>query len=479
MHLDRRKFLLNAVQLFDLGAIGVAVCLGALAYSQRISFEFNDMLALRVKVSNFVLLVVLVTLCHLILRFNGLYESRRFSTRKAEVADILKAVAICAFLFMAAAVSFRVELVTSRWFLGVFCFTASATIIASRMILRRVLAQLRRRGRNLRQVLIVGTNKRAASLAAGILGRPELGYSLLGFVDDPWPGLSTFHPAAYPVVCDLNHMAGFLRETVVDEVFICLPVKSYYERIGDIVERCEDAGIIVRLLGDFFDLRVARAKAETFDEGTMVTVYTGQIEGWPGVAKRMFDIAAATALLIVFAPVFAITALAIKLTSVGPVFFIQERVGISKRRFRLCKFRTMVVDAEARQQSLEALNEAGGPVFKMTTDPRITGLGRFLRKTSIDELPQLFNVLRGDMSLVGPRPLPIRDFNGFDQDWHRRRFSVRPGITCLWQVNGRSNISFDRWMELDMEYIDRWSLWLDMKILMKTVPAVLKGSGAV
>jgi lipopolysaccharide/colanic/teichoic acid biosynthesis glycosyltransferase len=160
------------------------------------------------------------------------------------------------------------------------------------------------------------------------------------------------------------------------------------------------------------------------------------------------------------------------------VFFIQERVGLNKRRFRLYKFRTMVADAEERRREIEHLNEASGPVFKIRNDPRCTPVGKFLRKTSIDELPQLFNVLKGDMSLVGPRPLPVRDYQGFDQDWQRRRFSVRPGITCLWQINGRSSTPFEKWMELDMEYIDRWSLGLDFKILAKTIPAVLKGAGA-
>jgi lipopolysaccharide/colanic/teichoic acid biosynthesis glycosyltransferase len=171
-------------------------------------------------------------------------------------------------------------------------------------------------------------------------------------------------------------------------------------------------------------------------------------------------------------------ALFIKITSPGPVFFVQERIGLNKRRFMLIKFRTMVVDAERKIHELEHLNEVKGPAFKIKNDPRITRIGRFLRKASIDELPQLINVLKGDMSLVGPRPLPIRDYNGFDEDWHRRRFSVQPGITCLWQCNGRSNVSFDRWMQLDMEYIDNWSLWLDFKILAMTIPAVLRGSGA-
>jgi lipopolysaccharide/colanic/teichoic acid biosynthesis glycosyltransferase len=160
------------------------------------------------------------------------------------------------------------------------------------------------------------------------------------------------------------------------------------------------------------------------------------------------------------------------------VFFIQERVGLNKKRFHLYKFRTMVADAEERQREIEHLNEASGPVFKIRSDPRLTPAGKFLRKTSIDELPQLFNVLKGDMSLVGPRPLPVRDYQGFDQDWQRRRFSVRPGITCLWQINGRSSIPFEKWMELDMQYIDQWSLWMDFKILAKTIPVVLKGTGA-
>jgi len=183
-------------------------------------------------------------------------------------------------------------------------------------------------------------------------------------------------------------------------------------------------------------------------------------------------------LLFAIAPVLAVVALMIKLTSKGPVLFKQERIGRNKRRFYIYKFRTMVPNAEKMLPALELLNEATGPVFKIKNDPRMTPIGRLLRRSSIDELPQLFNVLRGDMSLVGPRPLPLRDYAGFDQDWQRRRFSVRPGITCLWQVRGRNNIAFDHWMKLDLQYLDEWSIWLDMKILAQTIPAVLKGSGA-
>jgi exopolysaccharide biosynthesis polyprenyl glycosylphosphotransferase len=205
---------------------------------------------------------------------------------------------------------------------------------------------------------------------------------------------------------------------------------------------------------------------------------TSLFEGWSMVFKRLLDVVASRTLFILFAPIFLSVAVLVKFHSSGPVFFVQERVGINKRRFRMYKFRTMVANAAREQLNLERLNEADGPVFKIKNDPRITCLGKFLRKTSIDELPQFLNVLKGDMSLVGPRPLPIRDYLGFDQDWIRRRFSVRPGITCLWQVNGRSSVSFKEWMELDLHYIDHWSFWMDVKLLAKTNPAVLKGAGA-
>jgi len=210
----------------------------------------------------------------------------------------------------------------------------------------------------------------------------------------------------------------------------------------------------------------------------LVTLNVGLSQGWGLAIKRMLDIVISLVSIICLAPLFLITAFLIAITTPGPIFFVQKRVGLNKRPISVYKFRTMVADAEAKIGELEHLNEVSGPVFKIKNDPRVTRLGKYLRKSSIDELPQLLNVLKGDMSLVGPRAMAVRDFAGFDQDWHRRRFSVRPGITCLWQVNGRSSVPFEKWMELDMEYIDKWSLWLDLRILVKTIPAVLKGSGA-
>jgi exopolysaccharide biosynthesis polyprenyl glycosylphosphotransferase len=211
---------------------------------------------------------------------------------------------------------------------------------------------------------------------------------------------------------------------------------------------------------------------------TLITVYHATVEGWSLLAKRALDVVLAGLLLIVFAPLFAVVAFAVRLDSPGPVFFAQERMGLNKRRFRMHKFRTMQVGAEGRLRELAHLNETNGPTFKVRADPRVTAIGRLLRRTSIDELPQLWNVLRGDMSLVGPRPLPLRDVEGFEEDRHRRRFSVRPGLTGLWQVSGRNELPFDTWMELDLKYIDEWSLGLDLRILARTIPAVVSGLGA-
>jgi exopolysaccharide biosynthesis polyprenyl glycosylphosphotransferase len=341
-----------------------------------------------------------------------------------------------------------------------------------------LLAQTRLHGRNLRNVLIVGTNARASEFAAKIQAKPELGYRLIGFADQRWQRFDEFRNNGSPMVCDLEGLPEFLRHSVVDEVVIALPIRSFHDHASRIATICEEQGIAFRVLSNMFNLKLARTRAEELDGDSWITHYTGTSEGWPLIIKRILDCSIAFVTLVIVSPVMFLSALAIRLSSPGPIFFTQNRIGHNKRKFIIYKFRTMIVDAEERLQHLEHLNEVSGPVFKIKNDPRVTPVGKFLRKTSLDELPQLFNVLKGEMSLVGPRPLPLHDYEGFSQDWHRRRFSVRPGITCLWQVNGRSSIPFEQWMELDMQYIDEWSLSLDLKILAKTIPAILKGSGA-
>jgi exopolysaccharide biosynthesis polyprenyl glycosylphosphotransferase len=331
-----------------------------------------------------------------------------------------------------------------------------------------------------RNMLIVGTNRRALHFAKTIQSRPDLGYCILGFADTQWEGSEDLKQHGYTILSDLESLPEFIRHTVVDEVVLALPIRSFHTSSAQLAELCEQQGIIVRLLSDIFDLKTGRSRGDEVGTSTFLMHYS-QPEGWPLTVKRIFDFTVSLALIILLGPLLLLTALLIKLTSPGPVFFVQKRVGYNKRPFYICKFRTMVADAERKLQEIEHLNEVTGPVFKIKNDPRLTPIGAFLRRTSIDELPQLFNVLLGDMSLVGPRPLQVRDYDLFTkqgEDWQRRRFSVRPGITCLWQVNGRSSLPFEQWMELDLEYVQQWSLWLDFEILARTIPAVFKGSGA-
>src|SRR5215204_4564061 len=277
------------------------------------------------------------------------------------------------------------------------------------------------------------------------------------------------------VVEELNSV---IADQAVDEVLVALPIDKYGSLVETIVRQCEVQGVIVRVQTGMTNLHVGRAYVDELQGVPVMTIQSGPKDSWQLVAKRVIDVLGSAALLLVLAPLLILIAILICFDSPGPVFFTQERVGLNKRRFRILKFRTMTDGSDQQQGSLEHLNEAEGPVFKIRNDPRVTPLGRFLRRFSIDELPQLINVLKGDMSLVGPRPLPIRDVNRIDHQWHKRRFSIKPGITCLWQVNGRSNIGFNDWVRMDLDYIDKWSLALDLLILVKTIPAVFRGPGA-
>jgi len=440
--------------------------------------SFAEFLSLKIKLQNFVAFVLLVWLWHFVFSMLGLYKSKRLASRKAEVFDVVKATSICTaiLIFFAWVLQFRM---VNAEFVEIFWAGSTLAVAGTRLVLRTWLRRLRMHGRNFRNMLIVGSNSRALEFAKLIPLRPEWGYQVTGFADDEWAGAEKVRAAGFRLVCDFAGLPTFLRRNVVDEVVIALPIRSFHEDASRIAEMCEQQGIIVRLFSNLFDIK--RPLGEDFDDAALITHYAGPAQGWPVLIKRILDIVLSTALLLFLSPVMALTAILIKLTSPGPVLFIQKRIGLNKRVFDIFKFRTMVVDAEDRLAQLEHCNEVSGPVFKIKHDPRVTAVGKFLRKTSIDELPQLFNVLKGDMSLVGPRPLQLRDYELFTQagpDWQRCRFSVRPGITCLWQVNGRSSIPFEKWMELDLQYVHKWSLWLDLQILAKTIPAVLKGSGA-
>jgi exopolysaccharide biosynthesis polyprenyl glycosylphosphotransferase len=473
----RRRLLLNALKLFDLGLIMAAFVLTVLIVYARHG-SLAHFLSMRVKLGNFAIFSLTVLAWHLVFSSCGMYGSKRLSTRGTEVADALKAATLCTVSLALVAGLFSVSMVTPR-FSVIFWILSSASITVGRLLLRDFLRWIRREGHNLRHMLILGTNARALEFARGIEASPELGYRILGFVDEDWPKIGEFEKIGRPLACDFGALPEFLRHNVVDEVVNYLPLRSFYEHASQVAALCELHGIILRFNSDIFGLKSARAQAGEFNGNHYIISHAGGIrDGLPMMMKRALDVLGSLLLLLLLAPLFSIVALVIKLTSEGDVFFLQERVGYNKRKFLIYKFRTMVPNAEKMMAELENLNEVSGPVFKIKNDPRMTRIGKLLRRTSIDELPQLFNVLKGDMSLVGPRPLPVRDYQGFNEDWQRRRFSVRPGITCLWQVTGRCSITFEQWMKLDLQYLDEWSLWLDLKILARTIPAVLKGSGA-
>jgi len=278
----------------------------------------------------------------------------------------------------------------------------------------------------------------------------------------------------------LQQLTQMLHEHSANGVIISAR-HIYFEQVEHAIKTCELEGVEAWLVADFFGTQVSHARFDELLGHPLLVFRTTPETSWQGVIKQFMDFFGSLFLLVLLTviPVIPAIAVAIKLTSPGPVLFRQQRSGLNGSPFTLYKFRTMVTNAEQFKHELEAMNEMTGPVFKVTNDPRVTPMGRFLRKYSLDELPQLFNVLRAEMSLVGPRPLPVYEVRRFEDLAHRRRLSVKPGLTCLWQISGRNQISdFKEWVRLDLEYIDNWSLWLDLKILVRTIPAVFAGTGA-
>ncbi len=374
-----------------------------------------------------------------------------------------------------AAASFAVSLPVPPLF-ALLCGGLQLLAVSSvRVVAILGLRSLRRGGRNYRNIIVVGTGQRACGVEESIHEHPEWGLRVFGFIDTgsaPIDGRiapSRIHP--------LDGLPELLRDEVIDEVIVAWP-RSLFADLDHVVACCASAGVPVTLISDFFgdDLpppRISRL-------GDMPALNFAPVHHSPFqlALKRGIDVAGAIGCLVLAAPVIGLAALAIKLDSPGPVFFRQQRCGLNGRRFEILKLRTMVMEAESQQESLAHLNEMDGPVFKITDDPRVTAVGRFLRRWSLDELPQLWNVVRGEMSLVGPRPPIPSEVRRYDVA-DRRRLSMRPGLTCVWQVSGRNEIaSFQDWVKMDLEYIDHWSLAQDAKLLARTVPALLFRRGA-
>lgn len=334
-----------------------------------------------------------------------------------------------------------------------------------------------RKGTTATRVIIIGTGERAKELSEALRKQTEWGIKILGHLDPDATRVGQQILDA-PVIGTIEDISTCLKNMVVDEIIIAIP-RSMLEDVELIAYACEEEGIKLRFMADIFNLDVARIGLTLVNSIPLLNLEPVAQDEIRLIVKRCIDLALVLLSMPIVLPIMAIIAIAIKYDSPGPVLFKQERVGLKKRVFPMLKFRSMVEDAEKELKNIEHLNEAEGPIFKIQDDPRITRVGRFIRKTSLDELPQLFNVLYGEMSLVGPRPMSLRDVNLFDKGIQRKRFSVKPGLTCLWQISGRSDLPFYKWLELDLKYIENWSLFLDLKILIKTIPVVLKGSGAV
>lgn len=364
----------------------------------------------------------------------------------------------------------------------VFAFFTTVGLLgaASRISVHHFLLQARKSGLNYRYLLVVGANKRALRVATRIDEKPELGYKITGFVAESSAALEEWgrqKPAKWMVLGLLDSLRDVLIAGKVDEVIVCLPADTRFIDVKTIVKHASDLGIVVRLLPETDDgLLLKNIHVEDFDGDCVVTFFREKML-MHLFLKRLMDASLSLAALILFSPLITVVAILVKLSSPGPVLFRQNRVGMNQRQFKLLKFRSMVMDAEERLAEVQHLNEQDGPAFKIKNDPRTTCIGRFLRKTSIDELPQLLNVLRGEMSLVGPRPPLPEEVKRYEW-FFRKRLSVKPGVTCIWQISGRNSVRFDHWMQMDHEYIENWSVWLDIKILLFTIPAVLFSRGA-
>lgn len=402
----------------------------------------------------------------------NVYDSYRTAPVTIELGRVTRAFLTVALL--AAAGSFVVRRFdVPRLLLAFYFLFGYLQIVLIRLLVRNVARALRRRGRNTRRYAVVGSGELAQEVVRSMATHSEWGFALAGVVLDH-PDAAV--PDGMPVLGHLERFGELLEGTVLDKVIFAMPI-ARLAAVEEAARVCQVQGIEVMVCLDLLTDGIGHMTLARFDGLPALTFSTVESDPMALAAKRLFDVVVSAGVLLVFVPVLAAVAAAIKLDSPGPVFFRQRRVGLNGHEFFLFKFRSMQVDAEASLAALKAKNELSGPVFKMTRDPRVTRAGQFIRKFSLDEFPQFWNVLRGEMSVVGPRP-PLPGEVKQYQRWQRRRLSMKPGITCIWQVSGRNNIDFEQWMRLDLQYIDSWSLWQDLQICLKTVPAVLSARGA-
>ncbi|HVM62829.1 MAG TPA: sugar transferase [Verrucomicrobiae bacterium] len=466
----RREFIIQASQVADGLLIAVAFwCAHAIREQLAFSFPFPyrvlEYTVQHALIAPFRyykwLYLILLPLYPFLLDVNGFYSRSHGQQFRNTIWILLKSGVICTLAVMAAMFLWRPLSALSRSVVVIFGLLSIIVLFVKDRFFQAYLRHRARSGKEVTEIILVGPAERNAEFAAQLNDHPE------------W---------SLRVATQLN-----LNENLLAELPLMLhryPVgcvvfnvtQTSFSEIEKAIIACEVEGVEAWLVADFFRTSIAKATVDDFYGKPLLIFRTTPEISWQLVCKRIIDVAGAALGLIVLGLPMLLVAIVIRLTSPGPVLFKQKRSGLHGRLFTMLKFRSMVTNAEMLKAELEVFNEMTGPVFKMQDDPRITPFGRFIRHTSIDELPQLWNVLVGDMSLVGPRPPIPTEVQHYDP-WHRRRLSMKPGLTCIWQISGRNRIGFDQWMKLDMQYIDNWSLWLDLKILARTIPVVITGLG--
>jgi len=469
--LTQRRVLLGSLVTADLISTNLAFFL---AYVSRYVYELGGDVAGESFVEYLAYVPVqlfFVGLCLLGYQLRGSYTLPRGSSLAAEVASVVGSTAVAAMVVFALASMVRYPASSRLTFIYAWILAVALGIVG-RVVIRAVRAQLHRIGLGVERVIVVGNNHQSRMVMQMLAQQAHLGYRVLGFVDDtPRPNFGRFRALG-----GTQHLPALIQDLHADRVIVALPASQHSDILW-VLDHCRADNVSYSLVPDLFELRLSHVNVDAVGGIPLLSLDETQIAGWNLFVKRALDVALSAMLLVLLSPLFAAIAIAIKVESRGPVVFRQIRLGRHGDPFICYKFRSMRERAEEELEHLQQLNEADGPIFKIRADPRVTRMGQVLRRTSIDELPQLWNVIRGDMSLVGPRP-PIPEEVERYEEWHRRRLDVVPGITGLWQVSGRSELSFDEMVMLDIYYIENWSLGLDLQILTRTLPTVAAGSGA-
>lgn len=421
-----------------------------------------------------IFIVLIVSFWCLMLYLNGMYRPLRMRSFWHTLWILIKSAFFANLAFGMFVFMLKFHFINRRFF-ALFAIFSFAFVLAEKVLIYFAMYSMRSQGRNQRHLLIVGTGQRAAGFIRKIKAHPEWGINIVGAIDDE-PGRGIERVDGVKIVGGLKDIPTIFRNHAIDEVVFVVPrLRLHY--LEDAIRDCEVEGVSVTIAVDLFDLKIAKSYQTEIDGIPLLTFKTTIPNEWELFFKRVMDLVISGICILIFSPLLLIGSCLIKLTSKGPVFHKQERIGLNGRKFVMYKFRTMYLGAQEKLSQVNIYNEIYEPKWKNAKLQLITPVGRVLRKLSLDELPQFFNVFLGHMSLVGPRPTLPNEVKQYEA-WHRRRFSMRPGLTCLWQVKGRRKIKFNEWMKMDLEYLDNWSLWLDFKILVKTIPAVLFGGGA-